>query len=58
MIYYALSFDGKSDLRDYTCEIPADLYKRHVFIKGLKSTFNKVIDKNMNDTFESLYLNY
>lgn len=57
-VLYALSFDGKSDQRDYLCDVPKELYKRHVFIRGLKSTFNKVIDKNINNTLESLYLNY
>lgn len=57
-VKYALSFDGKSDKRKYECIVPKDLYKRHILIKGMKSTFNKVIDKNINNTMESLYLNY
>ena len=57
-VKYALSFDGTSDKRKYECIVPKDLYKRHILIKGMKSTFNKVIDKNINNTMESLYLNY
>lgn len=57
-VKYALSFDGTSEKRNYDCVIPEDLYRRHEYIKGLKSTFNKVIDKNINNTKESLYLNY
>ena len=57
-VKYALSFDGTSEQRKYECIVPKDLYKRHILIKGLKSTFNKVIDKNLNNTMESLFLNY
>lgn len=57
-VKFALSFDGYSEQRNYECLIPNDLFKRHILIKGMKSTFNKVIDKNINNTTESLYLNY
>lgn len=57
-VKYALSFDGTSEQRKYDYAVPKDLYKRQILIKGLKSTFNKVIDKNLNNTMESIFLNY
>lgn len=57
-VKYMLSFDGKRGDKDYTVEIPKELYKRHVFIPSGNSTFKKVIDKETEKVFESLYLNY
>ncbi|MCI8273142.1 MAG: DNA adenine methylase [Clostridia bacterium] len=57
-VKYALSYDGKSETKDYTVEIPKDLYKRHIFIESGNSTFKKVIDKNCEKVKESLYLSW
>lgn len=57
-IKYALSFDGKTEDKEYYYDIPKHLYKRHIILKSGKSTFNKVIDKKSIDVHESLYLNW
>lgn len=54
----ALSFDGKTDNREYFVEVPKGLFKRHLYLKSGKSTFNKVIDKVNNEVYESLYLSW
>ena len=57
-IKYLLSFDGKRGEKDYTVDLPKELFKRHEFISSGNSTFKKVIDKETEKVFESLYLNY
>ena len=57
-IKYMLSFDGKRGDKDYIVEIPKELYNRHILIPSGNSTFKKVIDKETEKVFESLYLNY
>ncbi len=57
-IKFLLSFDGKTCAKDYTFEIPKELYKRHKYIHSGQSTFKKVIDKKLNKVYESMYLNY
>lgn len=57
-IKYILSYDGKRGNENYTVDLPKELYKRHEFIPSGNSTFKKVIDKETEKVFESLYLNY
>ncbi len=57
-IKWILSFDGKRGKKDYTVDIPRDLYLRHMFIPSGNSTFKKVIDKETEKVLESIYLNY
>ena len=57
-IKYLLSFDGKRGEADFTVDIPKELFKRHEFIPSGNSTFKKVIDKENERVFESLYINY
>lgn len=57
-IKYALSFDGKRGDKDYTIELPKDLYVRHEYIPSGNSSFKKVMDKENLKVYESLYLNY
>lgn len=57
-IKYALSFDGKRGEKDYTTQMPKDLYKNHIYIKSGNSSFKKVMDKQNQEVQESLYLNY
>lgn len=57
-IKYMLSFDGKRGEEDYTVALPKDLYKRHEFLPSGNSTFKKVMDKETEKVFESLYLNF
>ena len=57
-IKYLLSFDGKRGKEDYTVDIPKELYKRHELLPSGNSTFKKVIDKEAEQVYESLYMNY
>ena len=57
-IKYLLSFDGKRGKEDYTVDLPKDLYKRHEFLQSGNSTFKKVIGKETEKVFESLYMNF
>lgn len=57
-IKYLLSFDGKRGDTDYTINLPKELYKRHELLPSGNSTFRKVIDKENEKVFESLYMNY
>ena len=57
-VKYLLSFDGKRGDKDYTVDLPKELYKRHEFIESGNSTFKKVIGKANESVIESLYMNY
>ena len=57
-IYYMLSFDGKRGETDYTVELPKELYKKHEFVASGNSSFKKVMDKQQQVVYESLYMNY
>ena len=57
-VLYILSFDGMRGSEDYTVELPNHLYKRHEMLPSGNSTFRKVIDKETEKVFESLYLNF
>lgn len=57
-IKYMLSFDGKRGETDYTVELPKELYKHHYFIASGNSSFKKVMDKESQQVYESLYTNY
>lgn len=57
-INYMLSFDGVRGERDFTVDLPKELYKRHMLIPSGNSSFKKVMDKKTVPVFESLYLNY
>ncbi len=57
-VKFALSFDGKRGVQDYTIDIPKDIYKEHIFIESGNSSFKKVMDKSCENVMESLYMNY
>ena len=57
-IKYMLSFDGKRNDCDFTIELPNDLYKRHIFLLSGNSPFKKVMNKERQQVYESLYMNY
>lgn len=57
-IKYMLSFDGMRGNTDYTVELPKELYKRHEFVASGNSSFKKVMDKESQQVYESLYMNY
>lgn len=57
-INYMLSFDGRRGDTDYTVKLPKELYKHHFFIASGNSSFKKVMDKDNQQVYESLYINY
>lgn len=57
-VRYMLSFDGVRGKVDYTVELPKELYRRHVYIPSGNSSFKKVMDKEQEQVYESLYLNW
>jgi len=57
-VKYALSFDGRRGDKDYSAEIPTELYRRHIMLPSGNSSFRKVMDKICEPVMESLYLNY
>ena len=57
-IKYILSFDGKRGEKNYTVELPKNLYREHIFLPSGNSTFKNVIDKKTEKVVESLYLNF
>lgn len=57
-IKYMISFDGKRGDTDYTVNLPKELYKRHKFIASGNSSFKKVMDKESQQVYESIYMNY
>lgn len=57
-VKWALSFDGKTTNKDYSVELPNNLYVNHYYLHAGKSAFKKVMDKQSNTVYESLYTNY
>ncbi|MDR2560809.1 MAG: Dam family site-specific DNA-(adenine-N6)-methyltransferase [Holophagales bacterium] len=57
-VKYALSLDGKRGNRDYSIEVPQELYTRHLMLPSGNSSFKKVMNKKCEPVLESLYLNY
>ena len=57
-VKYILSFDGKRNTEDYTINIPSELYLHHELIASGNSSFKKVMDKEKQQVYESLYLNF
>ena len=57
-VKYMLSFDGRRGNKDYTVELPNELYKQHIYIASGNSSFKKVMDKETQQVYESLYMNY
>lgn len=57
-IKFALSFDGKRKDKSYEVDIPKDLYKRQLMLPSGSSSFKKVMDKENEQVYEALYLNW
>ena len=52
---YILSFDGKTNNKDLTYEVPKDIYSKHEYIYNGISGFGK-IHKKQEYVSESLYI--
>jgi DNA adenine methylase len=57
-IKYALSYDGTSGDTDYTVDIPDWAYEEHLMLTSGNSSFKNVMDQEVEEVKESLYLNY
>lgn len=57
-IKYILSFDGIRGDSNYIVSLPKNLYKRHELLPSGNSSFKKVMDKESQQVYESLYLNW
>lgn len=57
-VKYLLSFDGRRGNKDYTVDIPKELYKRHKYLPSGNSAFKKVVGGEIQQVFESLYMNF
>lgn len=57
-IKFVLSLDGTRGNKNYTVELPKHLYKRCLLIDSGNSPFKKVIDRQLQNVKESVYLNY
>lgn len=57
-VKWALSFDGRRGDKDYSSNVPESLYKKRHSIYSGNSAFRRVIDKQIEAVFESLYTNF
>lgn len=57
-IKYMLSFDGIRGDKNYTVDLPQELYKRYELIPSGNSSFKKVMGRQNLQVLESLYLNW
>lgn len=54
---YILSFDGKTNYKDLTYEVPKDLYNNFYYIYSGQSSFRKIAKVNEDlDVYEGLYV--
>lgn len=54
---YMFSFDGKTQKKDKTYDIPKDLYIKHEYLESGKSAFRKFVG-DQSIVYESIYFNY
>lgn len=57
-IKFILSFDGITNKKDYSVDLPKHLYKRHIHIHSGNSSFDQVMNGEKNKVYESLYLSW
>lgn len=57
-VKYALSLDGSSGDTDYTVNLPNWVYQESYILSSGNSSFKKVMDQQLAEVKESLYLNY
>ena len=56
--YYVLSFDGKTNKKENTVNIPKELYKNHYYMKSQNSSFSRLKGNNNTLVSEALYINF
>ncbi len=57
-VRYALSLDGTSGDDDYTVDLPDWAYENQFAVESNSSSFKRVLDGEVDQVTESLYLNY
>lgn len=55
---WVLTFDGVAGEREYSYEVPEELYKNKVLVKTGNSPFTKLMKTNIDAVYESVYLNF
>lgn len=55
---YYLSYDGKTNYKDMTFDLPKELYNEHLYINSGVSSFHKLNSNNKTEVNESLYIKY
>lgn len=55
---YYLSYDGKTNYKDMTFDLPKELYDEHLYINSGVSSFHKLNSNNKTEVNESLYIKY
>lgn len=55
---WLLTFDGVAGSREYSYELPKEIYRHKLLIKTGNSPFTKMMKTNIDQVVESVYLNY
>ncbi|WP_333887886.1 Dam family site-specific DNA-(adenine-N6)-methyltransferase [Clostridium sp.] len=57
-VKWLLSFDGQRGEENLEYPVPEDLYKRKIFLSNGNSTLNQVLNGELKEVKESLYMNF
>lgn len=57
-VRWVLSFDGMRGDRDFTAEMPEELFRRHLYLASGNSAVKKVLDGPVEQVVESVYLSF
>ena len=57
-VKWMLTFDGKAGKRNYSYELPKELYLHKILVKTGISPFTKLMNTTIDDVNESVYLNF
>jgi DNA adenine methylase len=57
-VKWLLTFDGKAGKRNYSYDLPKELYQHRIFIKTGLSPFTKLMNTTIDDVNESVYFNF
>jgi DNA adenine methylase len=57
-VKWMLTFDGQAGKRNYSYDLPKELYLHRIFMKTGHSPFTKLMNTTIDDVNESVYLNF
>jgi DNA adenine methylase len=57
-VKWMLTFDGKAGKRNYSYDLPKELYQHRIFMKTGHSPFTKLMNTTIDDVNESVYFNF